>query len=111
MRKLSQILLEKEQKKKEKEKKVVFVETDPKLAFPNDTVSALEKQINKFAKDLERDWKSPMELVSAAFEELEVPKPLASNKERWAQYLELISTAVKNLYDARGFGGNWRTIV
>lgn len=107
MRSLKAILEGKTEKKKEK----VFVETDPQEAFPNDTMSALKKQIAKMSKDLETDWKSAREVVDAAFEELEVPKPLAYLKKRWIQYNELISHAVKNLYDARGLKASWAKTV
>lgn len=96
-----------QEKKEDKKKKIVFVETDGKEAFPSDTVAALQKQINKGAKDLTVDWKSAVDLVDNAFEELSVPKPLAYLKDRWTQYQDLLSGAVKSLKDARGMKANW----
>ncbi len=104
MRHLKEILAE---AKKEKEKKVVFVETDPREAFPNDTFSALKKDIHKKAKDLTAHWDSSIALVDAVFEDLEVPKPAAHQSERWEQYKELLGIAIKALYEARGFKGGW----
>lgn len=104
MRSIKEILAE---AKKEKEKKVVFVETDPREAFPNDTISALQRDVNKKAKDLEQHWNSSVELVDASFNDLGVPKPLAYQSARWEQYKQLLSFAIKSLYDARGLKGGW----
>ncbi len=104
--KFLQSLLEKDDKKEEK-KKVVFVETDPRQPFPENTVSALQKFINKEAKDLEKEWLSAIELVDYAFSELDVPKPLAYLTDRWQQYNKLISVAVTSLKDARGMKSKW----
>jgi hypothetical protein len=106
MRHLRQILAEASQKE-ETEKKVVFVETDSKSPFPQDTVSALEKAVRKNAKDLTLEWKSSVELVDKTFEELEVPKPLAYQKDRWEQYKQLLSYAIKSLYQSRGLSAGW----
>lgn len=106
MRSLREILDE-SKKDEEKEKKLVFVETDPKEPFPNDTVAALEKDIHKKAKDLTIEWKSSVELVDAAFEDLDVPKPMAYQAARWEQYKSLLTTAIRRLYDARGFKAGW----
>lgn len=95
--------------KKENEHRKVFVETDPDSPFPNDTISALRRSINKGAKDLETDWLSALELVDHSFKELEVPKPNPQQKDRWNQYNTLIVDSVKELYDARGLAGSWRT--
>lgn len=108
--KFLQSLLEAKEKKPEK-KKVVFVETDPQEAFPVDTMAALQKEINKQAKDLEKEWRSAIELVDFAFAELEVPKPLAYLKYRWEQYNELIADAIRSLRDARGMKANWTQTV
>jgi hypothetical protein len=108
MRHLRDILSEsKKDKEEQKEKKIVFIETDPREAFPNDTISALQKDINKKAKDLEQQWKSSMELVDAAFADLEVPKPGAYLNKRWDQYKQLLTYAIKSLYDARGLKAGW----
>ena len=93
--------------KKEKEKKIVFIETDPHEPFPNDTISALQKDINSKAKDLKIEWKSAKELVDASFTDLDVPVPLAHLKNRWEQYIKLLGVAINNLYDARGMKASW----
>lgn len=108
--KFLQLLTEKKEKKPEK-KKIVFIETDPQEEFPVDTMSALEKHINKSAKDLEIEWRSAVEVVDAAFAELEVPKPLAYLKNRWKQYIELIAVAVKALRESRGTKASWSKTV
>ena len=95
--------------KKEDEKRAVFKETDPMSPFPNDTMTALKREINKGAKDLEKEWDNAIELVDKSFVELEVPKPKPQQKERWEQYNVLIATAVNDLYEARGLEGSWRT--
>lgn len=104
--KLLQTLIESDKEKEEK-KKIVFIETDPREAFPADTVAALRKEINKNAKDLEKQWKSPIELVDYVFSELEVPKPLAHLSKRWDQYNDLLRTAIRSLRDSRGMKGKW----
>lgn len=111
MRSLREILEESKKAEDEKEKKLVFIETDPKEPFPNDTISALEKDIHKKAKDLTIEWKSSIELVDAAFEDLDVPKPMAHQTKRWEQYKNLLSTAINRLYDARGFKSGWVTTI
>lgn len=108
--KFLQSLIEAREKKSEK-KKIVFVETDPQEAFPADTMSALQKEINKQAKDLEKQWRSAVELVDFVFAELEVPKPLAYLKDRWAQYNELLADAVISLRDSRGMKAHWTQTV
>lgn len=95
-------LLQEAEKTEDKNKKEVFVNPDTQVPFPNDTVSALQKEINKGAKDLEKEWKNAIELVNYSFEELDVPVPMANLHKRWEQYSKLISYAVKNLTDARG---------
>ena len=107
--KLIKKLLEAEDgsKKKKDKPKVVFVETDPQEAFPDDTMSALKKSINKNAKDLEKEWKGPTNLVDSTFEELNVPKPSAHLKLRWQQYLKLLGIAVRDLRDSRGMKASW----
>lgn len=95
--------------KKEKKKKIVFVEFDPKQPFPTDTVSALKKQISSDAKDLTKDWKSPQQLVDNAFTELKVPKPLAYLQNRFEQYTDLLKIGIRELRDARGFS-DWTTL-
>lgn len=105
--KFIQSLITEKKAEKPKKPKLVFVETDPQEAFPSDTMSALEKEINKNAKDLEKDWRSAVELVDFAFAELNVPKPLAYLKNRWEQYCQLISVSIKALRDSRGMKANW----
>jgi len=95
--------------KKEDEHKPVFVETDPDAPFPNDTMSALKRQINNGAKDLEKDWASALELIDDSFKTLKVPKPTPQQSARWNQYNDLIGEAVRQLYNARGLQGSWRT--
>lgn len=97
--KFKQFLIEKTSKKK----KIVFVENDPREPFPNDTITSLQKEINKNCKDLEKEWKNAIEVVNYSFNELDVPIPKAFQNERWSQYLKLLSYAIKNLADARGF--------
>ena len=106
MRKLSDIINE---NKKEDEHKDVFKEYDPDAPFPQDTISALKREINTGAKDLDKEWGNALELVDHAFRELDVPKPKPLNKERWEQYNGLIAIAVKDLYEARGLSAPWRT--
>lgn len=97
--KFSQFLIE---AKKQEKPPVVFVDPDESIAFPPDTVSAIQRTINKFAKDLEKEYKSAIELVDDAMTYLSVPIPLASLNTRWQQYTALISHAIRELYDARG---------
>lgn len=110
MKTIAEILLEKKEKE-EKEKKIIFVETDPLEPFPNDTISSLQKLINKECKDLQKQWTSAIELIDFVFKDNNVPKPMAYNKKRWDQYNHLISYAVKNLYDSRGLKGSWVTTI
>lgn len=107
---LLKLLIEKKQEKPKKPK-IVFVETDGREAFPEDTVTALKKEINKQAKDLEKQWKGPVELVDFVFSELNVPKPLANLKDRWGQYTDLLGVAVRALRDSRGMKAAWSQTV
>lgn len=107
---LFKLLLEKKEEKPKKPK-IVFVETDGREAFPIDTMTALKKQINKQAKDLELNWNGPVQLVDTAFADLGVPKPLANLKERWEQYVELLAVAVRALRDSRGMKSAWTQTV
>jgi hypothetical protein len=95
------------EEKKEKEKKPVFVETDPQEAFPDDTIGAIRKEVNKLAKDLSVDWDSAIQVLNKAFENLQVPVPSANLNKRWDQYRNLIKDSVYALKDARGFGATW----
>lgn len=95
------------EEKKEKERKPVFVETDPLNPFPADTIDALRKEIRALSKDLSIDWSSTIMLLNKAFENLSVPVPTANLKERWEQYRRLIKDAVTALKDSRGFGASW----
>lgn len=106
MRHLKEILSE-AKADKEKDKKVVFIETDPLEDFPNDTFSALKKDVHKKAKDLTVHWDSSIALVDAVFEDLDVPKPMAHQSKRWEQYKQLLGLAITALYDARGFKAGW----
>lgn len=108
MRSLNNILDLKENKK-EDEKRDIFKEIDPNSAFPNDTMAALKREINTGAKDLEIEWENALELVDHSFKELKVPKPNPQQKKRWEQYNVLIADSVKQLYNARGLEGTWRT--
>jgi hypothetical protein len=94
--------------KKEDEHRSVFKETDPESPFPNDTFSALKREINTGAKDLEKVWKDAIELTDHSFITLKVPKPRASQESRWKQYNDLLTIAVKELYNARGINASWR---
>lgn len=96
---------------KKKEEKMVFKETDPQLPFPDDTITALMKRMNVLAKDLTMEWDSATEMLDAVFAELKVPKPPAYLKARWKQYEKLIEEAVRNMHEARGFGGRWNSVV
>ncbi len=93
--------------KKEKEKKIVFVETDPQEAFPQNTIEALIREIRNLAKDLTVDWPSTITLLHKAFENLSIPVPSANQKARWEQYRRLIKQAVESLRDSRGFAASW----
>lgn len=95
----------------EKEKKIVFKETDGRSPFPDLTISALEKEITSLARDLEKEWKSAAELVDVAFENLDVPKPPSYSTDRWNQYTDLLSHAIKQLYKARGLKSGWTQTV
>lgn len=98
---LKEIILE---KKKEKEKKIVYLDSwDEQDPLPEDCVTALEKAINKEAKDLTKSWKSSIELTNFVFSDLKVPQPTANLKARWSQYLTLLKVAIDNLKDSRGF--------
>lgn len=95
---------------RKKENKKVFIETDGYTEYPNDTLTSLEKEINKNCKDLEVEWKSAIQVLNTSFNNLDVPIPRANQKDRWEQYTRLMKYAVKNLYDARGFT-SWTTTV
>lgn len=99
------------EKIEDKERPPVFKETDGISPFPEMTMNALEKEITSLAKDLDVDWKNASELLNSAFDELDVPVPQAHNKARWAQYIQLLSHTVKQLYKARGLKAGWTQTV
>lgn len=110
MKSFKEIVLEKK-KEKEKEKPIIFVETDPREEFPSDTVVYLQKEINKKSKDLTVEWADAMELLNSVFQEFEVPVPKVYQTKRWNQYSDLIRYTVQSLRDARGMKASWvRTI-
>lgn len=88
--------------KKQENPPVVFVDPDETIALPPDTIATIQRTINKFAKDLDKTYKSAIELVNDAFTYLSVPIPIASLNTRWQQYTALLSHAIRELYDARG---------
>lgn len=94
-----------------KAKKEVFVDTNKQLPFPDATVSAIEREINKGAKDVNTEWDDASELVNYAFEELNLPIPQVYLTERWGQYKKLLRVAIDALADTRGNKGQWRTTV
>lgn len=96
---------------RKKEKRLVFIETDGRSPFPNDTMTSITKEINKNCKDLEKEWKNATEVVNYSLNELDVPIPTANLTARWDQYKDLLKYAVKNLADARGINGNWSTTI
>jgi len=96
---------------KKKEEKMVFKETDPQAPFPKDTMTAIKKRVNVFAKNLKMEWDTAVEMLDAVMSELKVPKPSAHLKERWSQYQELIEFSVENMHEARGFEGHWSGVV
>jgi hypothetical protein len=108
MKRLIEIMGLEENKKKD-EHRPVFKETNPDAPFPNDTMSALKREINKGARDLDTDWKDALDLLDHTFRELKVPKPRPQQKARWEQYNSLIGETVKQLYNARGLEGKWRS--
>lgn len=106
--KFSAYLIEKE---KEKEKKVVFKETDGRSAFPENTVNAIKKEITNLAKDLEKEWSGVPALISMAYKNLDVPEPQAFQYDRWAQQKDIIAHATKQMYQARGGNGSWAVTI
>jgi phage-related tail protein len=106
---LKELLYEsvKKNDKDEKEKKIIFVETDPLSEFPSDTVKYLQKEINKKSKDLSVEWKNAIELLDDTFNEFEVPIPKIFQTERWEQYSDLIKYTVEQLKDSRGMAASW----
>lgn len=109
MRHLKEILAEAKKlgDEEEKEKELVFVETDPQEPFPHNTIAALKKDIRNKAKDLTIDWKSSVELLDSVFTDLDVPKPGAFLSKRWAQYRELLDDTIQALTNARGLKASW----
>jgi len=89
--------------------KGIFVSDDTNEPYPKDTMVYIQKAINKNSKDKSKDWNSAIELVDTSLDELNVPKPLAYMRDRWSQYTEMISYAVKNLADSRGMNGKWNS--
>jgi len=95
----------------EKKKKVteIYIDPDPQVPYPDDSMSIIKKELRQAAKDLDTDWGSAVEVVDFVFKELNITKPMPHLKKRWEQYLECITIAVKELKDARGFGAKWTT--
>lgn len=101
---LQEIILEK--KKEPKRAQVYPVDLDVKYAFPDNVISALQKEIRKGARDLKQKW-TPILLTNDAFTQVKVPIPQAFMHRRWYQYCELLKSAVDALTAARGAQGDW----
>lgn len=102
---LQDLLLE---AKKKPKKKIIFVDNgNDQEPYPDDTMSALEKDIRKAAKDLQHPAKGPITLVNDVMTEYNVPIPQAYLSKRFEQYRELLTAAVKALGSARGYKTSW----
>lgn len=77
-------------------------------ALSNATVAKLEKLIRKGAADIEQQWANALELVHKAYQVANINIPTPDKKAAWQQYENLISYAVKQLYNTRGINGKWR---
>jgi len=85
----------------------LFNDVNPKIPFPENVVKRVGMEISKAAKDMDKEWKGPKELVDFVFSELNINIPSLDQKNRWEQYLEFIREAVTALHKARGFDGIW----
>jgi hypothetical protein len=85
---------------------IQFQDTEPRKPLPELIFNKVERKIRDGAKDYEKEWDHPVDLVDWAFQELELQKPMASD-ERWSQYRELVQEAVKELHKARGDNPMW----
>lgn len=84
---------------------IPFEDTDPTKPIPELIESKIERKIKEGAKNYKVEWKNAVELVNWALKELNIVKP-EINTERWEQYKNLISTAVKELNKARNYLNN-----
>lgn len=84
---------------------IAFKDTDPDKQLPDLIMQKVSRKIRDGAKDYKEDWKSSIELTDWALQELNITKPNISSP-RWQQYMDLISSAVKELYKARKQFGN-----
>lgn len=90
------------EKKANNKPPAVYFDSDESIPFPPDTMSTMQRQINKMATDFDQEYPDAINLVDSCFDFLQVPKPTANLNNRWKQYTSLIAHAVKELYDARG---------
>lgn len=83
-----------------------FKDEDPDKELPDLIIQKINRKIRDGAKDYSKEWKNSIELTNWALNELNIYKPKISSP-RWKQYMEFISSAVKEMYKARKRTGQW----
>ena len=86
-----------------------FFEKDDLSELPEATLSEIKKKIREGAKDTTQLWANALELVHKAYEVAQVQRPDITMEAAWKQYEEMISYAVRELSNARGQDGPWRS--
>ena len=76
--------------------------------LPEGTMSEIQSNMRKGAKDKDQDWSNALELCHKAYEVCGVERPDPSWKTAWKQYEENIQYAVQMLAKFHGLDGNWR---
>ena len=76
--------------------------------LPEGTMSEIQSNMRKGAKDKDQDWSNALELCHKAYEVCGVEHPDPSWKTAWKQYEENIQYAVQMLAKFHGLDGNWR---
>jgi len=86
---------------------IEFTDDNPREPLPELIYNKVKRKIRDGAKDYKQEWDNAKDLVDWSLQELNIGEPLASDP-RWAQYLELLREAVKELHKARGDNFRWR---
>lgn len=78
--------------------------------LPPHTITDIEKEIRKGAKNIDIQYANALELVHAAYLAAGVERPTPNMVAAWKQYENFIQLAVNQLAKYRGIKGDWRSI-
>ena len=101
---LKTLLLVNEAAQKQPQQNVVLDD----LSLPEQTMSNIQSNIRKGAKDVTQKWANALELTNKAYQVAGVQIPTPVQKKAWQQYEDNIQMSVEQLARTRGLDGEWR---